>query len=169
MNHLSEYLAKAQQKLGFTTKVQLARHLEMSPQELNRAQKDGYCSDEIVEKLADITDTPSVLIYTAREASKPQSEKMAIAWHEILVNLLGLQQAKKLFHADKRGRTRRPTLQETTDFLLKNQRVASLKDYRKYLFLELHQRLAALIRSKFPVIRQSGRPVQTQYKATQAT
>lgn len=157
MTELGHFIDDAQAALDCTTKVELATRLGITPQELNRARKDGYCSDEVIEKLAEITKTPSVIVFSARELTKPQSPSMKKAWYEIFINLQTSKLRNELFHADTENRG--PVRIKVTGNLHqartrkddKKQSLTGTKDYRKYLFILVYQRLTTTLKILFPI------------------
>jgi len=151
MESLKLYFEDAQAALGMSTKAELARHLGLLPQELNRAQKEGYCSDQVIERLAEITKTPAVMVYTARELTKPQTEAMRSVWTQIYINLQDLKNKKKLYFGPIKSST------EKSAKSLSNQGLTGFKDYRKYVYHQLHQFVSALFSKLTPRPEITGR------------
>lgn len=136
MENLGNYFNVARDTLGLPSKKALADFLGMRPQEMTRAQKEGYCSDEVIEKLAKVTKTPAVLVFTARELTKPQSESMKMVWLQIFINLADLHSRRKLYtgtgDSDLGNRKRLIGKQyDQAEKVLANQLFAEIKDYRK--------------------------------------
>lgn len=77
---LNIYFDAAKEKLDIERDAVLARHLGIRPQSLNAARKQGWCTDDVLEKLAGVLDVKMEELLLAREATKPHPQVMHAAW-----------------------------------------------------------------------------------------
>lgn len=78
---LNIYFDAVKKKLDIERDAVLARKLGMTPQHLNRARKQGYCSDVVIHNLGVLLpEIPLEEILLAREASKPDTDGMHEFW-----------------------------------------------------------------------------------------
>lgn len=77
---LGFYLDGAKKLLDTEVESVLARKLGITPQQLYRMRNQGWCTDEVLEKLADMLDVAMEELVLAREATKPHHEVIHAVW-----------------------------------------------------------------------------------------
>lgn len=116
------FLDRAKIILDISKDAELARVLELRPQELNRARKEGQIKTEVLEKLAEITGFSLDDLLIAREATKAKGVTERAAWERVLQRV-----AMGVLGAAISVNQITPTTPEVYDFTGKT----STKDYRK--------------------------------------
>lgn len=84
MNALEQYVQDLRVRLGLRHKEDVARHLGITPQELNRGEKRGYFTDALCCQIAAELDIHPALVFLARETVKEKNRKVSAYWQDAL-------------------------------------------------------------------------------------